>query len=161
MTNTLKYEVEKYWEEFGKYFDNSQADRVKSMIINSDKSMSEIKSLKLKSPITATVLSVCLGWIGIDRFYSGNYVWAVIKLFTCGLCFIGWLADITIIGKSVKNQNYNKMHSFITGQETQKNININTDTIKNIVNNQEVRDAAKDLVKAHREIMNSMDPDNN
>ncbi|HEV2402760.1 MAG TPA: TM2 domain-containing protein [Candidatus Saccharimonadales bacterium] len=53
---------------------------------------------------TALVLSVFLGWFGIDQFYLGKTAKGLLKLFTFGLLGILWLIDIIMIAtKSVNN----------------------------------------------------------
>lgn len=160
MTNTFRYEVEEYLSEHRQFFDEAQIKNVMSLVINSNKTMKEIKSLKLKSPTKATILSVCLGWMGADRFYSGDYILGFIKLLTAGIWFIGWFVDICVIGKRVKNKNFAQLYAFVTGEEVNKPA-INVDAVKNIITNEEVRNAAKDLVKAHKDLTDTMDTDNN
>jgi TM2 domain-containing membrane protein YozV len=53
--------------------------------------------------LTALLLSIFLGWLGIDRFYLGSAGVGIIKLLTFGLFGILWLVDIIMIAtKSVK-----------------------------------------------------------
>lgn len=50
-----------------------------------------------KSRSTALVLSVFLGWLGVDRFYLG-YSWiGMIKLFTFGGLGLWLLVDIVLL----------------------------------------------------------------
>ena len=42
------------------------------------------------------------GVLGIDRFLIGDYSMGFLKLFTCGLFYIGWLIDIFAIKKQTK-----------------------------------------------------------
>lgn len=46
---------------------------------------------------TALILSVLLGWWGVDRFFLGDIGLGLLKLFTAGLCGIMWLVDLFII----------------------------------------------------------------
>jgi TM2 domain-containing membrane protein YozV len=46
--------------------------------------------------VTYLVLSVCLGILGIDRFYKGEAGWGVLKLISVGGLGIWYLVDICI-----------------------------------------------------------------
>ncbi len=43
---------------------------------------------------TLLILSLLLGWLGVDRFYAGHIGLAVLKLLTLGGCRIWSLIDI-------------------------------------------------------------------
>lgn len=47
---------------------------------------------------TASVLSVLLGWLGIDRFYMGRTSLGIIKLITLGGFGIWWIVDTILVG---------------------------------------------------------------
>ena len=53
------------------------------------------------NPVAALVLAVFLGYLGIDRFYSGNIVAGVIKLLTLGGLGIWWIIDIVLFAFQV------------------------------------------------------------
>lgn len=46
---------------------------------------------------TAILLSVFLGWCGMDRFYLGYFWLGLAKLFTFGGLGVWWLADFYLI----------------------------------------------------------------
>lgn len=60
---------------------------------------------KLKTPSTATILSVVLGGWAIDRFYIGDWILAILKILTCGGCLIWWIADWFLIGNATRSNN--------------------------------------------------------
>jgi TM2 domain-containing membrane protein YozV len=57
---------------------------------------------KEKGWITALILSIFLGWLGIDRFYLGKFGTGIIKLFTLGFFGIWWIIDIILIAVKFK-----------------------------------------------------------
>ena len=49
-----------------------------------------------KDWLTATLLSVFVGWLGVDRFYIGQTTLGILKLITLGGCGIWYLIDIIL-----------------------------------------------------------------
>jgi TM2 domain-containing membrane protein YozV len=156
MTGVFEYELNQYLDENKRFFDAAQLSNIKKAIVASDKTMREIRTLKFKSPTVAVALSVCLGYLGADRFYNGNYIMGVIKLSTCGLCLLWWVFDMVAIGGSVKRKNLETLLSFLTGESVSHSVKLDGDTLKKIVTNKEIQQAAKELGKAHREFTDSM-----
>lgn len=46
---------------------------------------------------TALLLSIFLGFLGIDRIYLGYYAIGIIKMFSLGGLFVLWLIDVVLI----------------------------------------------------------------
>lgn len=47
--------------------------------------------------ITTLLLCIFLGYFGVHRFYTKNYIAGIIQFFTGGLCCIWWLIDLILI----------------------------------------------------------------
>lgn len=43
------------------------------------------------------ILSLCFGWLGVDRFYLSQPVMACLKLFTFGGAGIWWAIDLLLL----------------------------------------------------------------
>lgn len=64
-------------------------------------------NVRRKSQVTTFLLSLFLGWLGIDYFYLGYVWWAILKLFTLGGLGLWWLVDIVRTGSgAVYAHNY-------------------------------------------------------
>jgi TM2 domain-containing membrane protein YozV len=66
------------------------------------------QTIGFKSPIVAIVLSLFLGFLGIDRFYIGNVLLGVLKLLTFGGLGIWTIIDWFLIMGAAKKANQKK-----------------------------------------------------
>ena len=58
-----------------------------------------------KDPTIALILSVVLGYLGVDRFYTADYLLGAAKLVTCGGFFIWWVVDLFLIVDAANTRN--------------------------------------------------------
>lgn len=151
-------EAGRFMSENAKFFENTEINRFTQIISESNITAAELNTFHFKSPTLAILLSVLLGWLGIDRFYSGNYIMGVIKLCTLGFSGIWWVIDWFLIGKEIKRKNQSKFYGFLTSTVPTSSINMNT--VKNVVQSKEVRNAVKGVVKSGKELMDTFDIDN-
>ena len=61
-----------------------------------------------RSWIVALLLSIFLGYLGIDRFYIGRTKSAIVKLVTLGCFGIWWLSDIILIAAEYRKDAYGR-----------------------------------------------------
>lgn len=80
-----------------------------------DFSTASIYLSQLKDPTIALVFSVCLGGLGIDRFYVGDIGLGVLKLVTGGGCGIWWIIDLFFIMNRTREVNYRSILSMPMG----------------------------------------------
>lgn len=99
---------------YSKYFPEENILMLKEKFETIDESkMSLMYSLQFKDPITALILSLVVGGLGIDRFYIGDTGLGIAKLLTCGGCGIWTIIDYFLIMKRTKEKNYEKLLTFI------------------------------------------------
>lgn len=75
-----------------------------------DSSAVMLSTLNLKDPFIAILLSVFLGYFGIDRFYKGDIVLGILKLLFSWITFgIWWVLDWFFVYKGIKEDNLQKI----------------------------------------------------
>ena len=160
MTYISELEIEQYMQYNKKFFENSKIARFKNIISNSNITLQELNTLKYKSPALGTALSVVFGLWGVDRFYSGNYILGILKLFTFGCNGFWWVIDCFLIGKVIKRNNQRRLYSFLNGGLNSTSFNFNTNTVKNVLQSKEIRNATKEVIKSTKSITNTLDIEN-
>ncbi len=70
----------------------------------------------LKDPTISLVLSIVLGYFGVDRFYIGDVGLGVGKLITCGGCYVWWLIDIFLIMNRTRQRNFETLMAHLNMQ---------------------------------------------
>ena len=68
-----------------------------------------VSSVPLKSPTTLLLISLFLGYLGVDRFMLKDAGMGVLKLLTGGLCGILWIMDCVTISQKVREKNYTEV----------------------------------------------------
>lgn len=58
-----------------------------------------------KSATAAYILWICLGYLGVHRFYLGQPLLGLAMMLTCGGAGIWWLIDGFLIGDSIRRIN--------------------------------------------------------
>lgn len=56
----------------------------------------------------ALILSILLGELGVDRFYTGSIMLGILKLVTFGGCGIWWIVDIILIATGAYRDAYGR-----------------------------------------------------
>lgn len=80
---------------------------IRQKLENMDESqVTVLTSVGLKDPVVALLLSIFLGGLGIDRFYTGNIGLGILKLLTCGVFGILYLIDLFLIMGAAKKANF-------------------------------------------------------
>ena len=104
-----KKKVEMFMMSYASYFPQEALMDVHQALENlpEDKEI-YIHYAELRDPQTAFILSIvglfCVA--GLDRFYIGDIGLGVLKLITCGGCYIWTIIDLISITDKVKQANY-------------------------------------------------------
>ena len=75
----------------------------------SDEQWDNIEYISFKSPSTLLIISIFLGYLGIDRFMLGDTTNGILKILLticCGVGLIWWLVDIFKVDKMTREHNY-------------------------------------------------------
>lgn len=106
----------------GKYFPSNRMPEIKQTLeqLGSDRA-AQVMTGGYKDPMTALLLGIFLGGLGIDRFYIGDTTMGILKLlvfivtiiiacFSCGVLFflpyIWPIIDLIFIMDATKEKNY-------------------------------------------------------
>lgn len=66
-------------------------------------------SVEFKDPTTLLLVSIFLGFLGVDRFMLGETGMGILKLLTCGCCGILTIIDWFTVQKKAKELNFNNL----------------------------------------------------
>lgn len=75
--------------------------------------LSVINMIAFKKPSVTTILAAFFGSLGLDRFYIGQVGLGIVKLITCGGCFIWNLIDFFMSDRNCKKANYQKLQTYL------------------------------------------------
>lgn len=68
-----------------------------------------LRSVNFKNPTVSLILSLFLGYLGVDRFYIGDIGLGIAKLLTGGGCGIWTIVDWFLIMEATRRKNYEKL----------------------------------------------------
>lgn len=96
------------------YFSNAQLMRIKRYLEGIDEDqLNMLQFAEFKDPTLSLLLSVFLGAFGVDRFYIGQPIAGILKLFTAGGFLIWWFIDIFLIRSATRNANYREFFNYL------------------------------------------------
>ena len=75
-----------------------------------------ISTIQFKDPTISIILSLCLGWLGIDRFYIGDIGLGIGKLLTSGGCGVWALVDWFLIMDATREKNFQQLIMWAGGR---------------------------------------------
>ncbi len=98
----------------GKYFRSEHLMEIRNRLQTIDDSKSMLlHTLQFHDPTILLVVSILVGYLGIDRFMIGDIGLGVLKLITCGGLGIWAIVDWFLIMGLTKDKNIEKLQPFI------------------------------------------------
>lgn len=89
------------------------ADQIQTLasrlIMVPDSNFNCLMMLRLRNPTIALVFSLAFGYLGFDRFYIGNTVGGILKLFTAGGFGVWTVIDWFLIMGETRRTNLRKV----------------------------------------------------
>ena len=105
-----KDKVSFYLAANSKYFPTTTIPELKKILEGLDEDrFLVVTSTNYTDPMTALIVSILIGNLGIDRFIVGDIGLGIAKLLTAGGCLIWWFVDLFLIMDRAKETNYNKL----------------------------------------------------
>ncbi len=100
---------------FGSKLSMSSISVVRQRLRETHMSLAEVQlvMMQFKDPTISLVLSITLGYLGIDRFYIGDTGLGILKLITCGGFNVWWLIDWFLIMDATRDKNYKTFVQYI------------------------------------------------
>ncbi len=109
-----KEKLNMYLMTNSKFFPEENIHMLRQKLENADDDvLTTLSTISLKDPTTTLILSLLLGFMGIDRFYIGDIGLGVLKFFTFGCCGILTVIDWFTTYKKAKRNNFNKVINLI------------------------------------------------
>lgn len=93
---------------YGNKFPNHSLYSLRDQLETMDYGEAAIRLAQTKDPILSLVLSLFLGYFGIDRFYIGDTLLGALKLITCGGLGFWAFIDLFLIIGATKERNYSR-----------------------------------------------------
>ncbi|HET8861575.1 MAG TPA: TM2 domain-containing protein [Marivirga sp.] len=106
--------VDMYVMTNGKFFEGYRLPQIRERLLSIDESRwPSIQMTQLKDPTISLILSLFVGYLGIDRFYVGDVGLGILKLVTCGGFGIWVIVDWFLIMGTTKEKNLEKLHQIL------------------------------------------------
>lgn len=97
--------------------DNFPADKlpvIQQALARVDEStLNNLSMMQFKSPMTALLLSIFCGSLGVDRFYIGDTGMGIGKLLTAGGCGIWAIIDWFLIQDATRQKNFEQISPYL------------------------------------------------
>ena len=106
--------VDMFMMSNAKFFQSQHLNYIRERLIAMDESKwGMIHSLDFKDPTMVLIISILVGYLGIDRFLIGDTGLGVGKLITCGGLGIWTIVDWFLIMDATRQKNMEKLQQFL------------------------------------------------
>ena len=106
--------IDQFIATHGKYFPAEKIMSIRERLSGVDDSKANVLySLDFKDTTTMLLISIFLGYLGVDRFMLGQVGLGILKLLTVGGCGIWTIVDWCIITKETQKYNYDKLMEYL------------------------------------------------
>jgi len=97
-----------------KFFPAEKIMFLKEKLLSADESkLNLVNAADLKDPTTILLISIFVGFLGVDRFMIGDTGMGVLKLLTAGVCGILTIVDWFTISNKTRELNFQKVMTII------------------------------------------------
>ncbi len=98
----------------GKNFESHMVPGIREKLLNAEESKWPlIQSLDFKNPTMLLIISILVGYLGVDRFVIGDVGLGIGKLLTCGGLGIWTIIDWFLIMGATREKNIEKLQQYI------------------------------------------------
>ena len=98
----------------GKYFESHHVNAIRNSLIAADDSKwPMLSTIQFKDPSTILIVSIFVGYLGIDRFMIGDVGLGILKLFTCGGLYVWTIIDWFMIQSTTREKNMEKFQQVL------------------------------------------------
>lgn len=98
----------------GKYFESQHIMHIRDRLLAVDESKwAFLQTIPFKDPTTSLILSILVGYLGVDRFYIGDVGLGIGKLLTCGGLGIWAIVDWFLIMGATRQKNLEKLQQVL------------------------------------------------
>lgn len=89
-----------------KYFESHHLMQIRERLLELDESKAVlVQTMQFKDPTTSLIISLLVGYLGIDRFYIGDTGLGIAKLLTCGGLYVWFIVDWFLIMGATREKN--------------------------------------------------------
>jgi len=95
-------------------FPSEKLGMIRERLLQMDEQrFNNVSYLQFKDPVTALILSLLLGSLGVDRFYIGDTGLGVGKLLTAGGCGVWAIIDWFLIMGATREKNFQQLSAYL------------------------------------------------